>query len=285
MRMKSRSSAPWLAVLVFAACGEPPALLHHAEKVAIVNELRSRLLESVEAEKSAVLATTDEESQAFALESRHFAAEIDRLRARLHDLVAADARKDEIDELAAFDATWSELEGVDARLLELAVANTNLKAARLSAKEGSAALDRFVDAVEAMERASSDPVRLRALASASRSGLRIQSLLLAHIPSADPGEMTALEARMQALGESVDRVLADAREKEPKAPSSEADDASRAWVDYRRILAEVVRLSRQNTNVISFDVSVHEKRRATRACLDALDGLLAAVESAPRPTR
>jgi hypothetical protein len=61
--------------------------------------------------------------------------------------------------------------------------------------------------------------------------------------------------------------------------------ASRAWVEYQRISAEVLRLSRENTNVISFDVSIHEKRRATEACLAALDALAAAVESGPAAVR
>lgn len=47
----------------------------------------------------------------------------------------------------------------------------------------------------------------------------------------------------------------------------------------------MIRLSRLNTNVISFDVSVHEKRTATRACLDALAALRSAIESGPHASR
>ena len=63
---------------------------------------------------------------------------------------------------------------VDERLLALAVANTNLKAARLSAREGIAALDRFVDALGEMQRASTDPETIRALGAASIAALREQ---------------------------------------------------------------------------------------------------------------
>ena len=43
------------------------------------------------------------------------------------------------------------------------------------------------------------------------------------------------------------------------------------------MVADVLRLSRENTNVISFDVSVHEKRHATKICLSALSALIEAV--------
>jgi hypothetical protein len=49
--------------------------------------------------------------------------------------------------------------------------------------------------------------------------------------------------------------------------------------------AEVIRLSRLNTNVISFDVSTHEKRTATQACLDALAALRGSIQGGPHATR
>ena len=58
-----------------------------------------------------------------------------------------------------------------------------------------------------------------------------------------------------------------------------------AWTDYQRMEAEVIRLSRLNTNVISFDVSTHEKRTATQACLDALAGLRDSIQGGPHATR
>jgi hypothetical protein len=82
----------------------------------------------------------------------------------------------------------------------------------------------------------------------------------------------------------VDRNLASARESGAPLPQQLAT-ASQAWSEYRRIAADVLRLSRENTNVISFDVSVHEKRQATKECLSALSALLAAVESGSPATR
>ena len=87
--------------------------------------------------------------------------------------------------------------------------------------------------------------------------------------------MTALEARMRWLGATIDTAL---RETGGLVSATAASDAAQAWAEYQRIMAEVIRLSRLNTNVISFDVSVHEKRTATRACLDALAALRSAIE-------
>ena len=143
------------------------------------------------------------------------------------------------------------------------MANTNLKAERLSATEGAAYLDRLVDTLDQMVRGVAAPETLRALAGASIAALRIQSLAFVHISSADDAEMTRLEERMRALGEEVDRDLGTVRDS-GQVSADQLAVAIQAWSDYQRVLKDVLRLSRENTNVISFDVSVHEKRQVTK---------------------
>ena len=281
--LRPASLALVLAVTL-AGCRGEPAFLRQAHKEDLIGAIQRTLLASVEAEKSAVLATTDEESVQMAREAQDLAAKIDLLRAELRAQIVEDGRPAEVESLDVFDARWKELRAVDERLLALAVANTNLKAARLSAREGLAAVERLVDALGAMQRASTDPETIRTLGDASVAALREQSLLLIHIPTADDAEMTRLEQQMAVLGGSVERTLASLRA--AGAPPGDALlAASEAWTEHRRIAAEVVRLSRENTNVRSFEVSVHEKRKVTRECLDALAALLAAVESGPQPAR
>ena len=282
--MKCRSIALGVIVLAAASCSSEPAMVRQMRKVRLINGLRDALLESVEAEKSAVLATTDEESKSMAQEAQQSAATINQLRDELRSLVVADGRHVEIEKLDAFDAAWAEVERVDQRLLALAVANTNLKAARLSANEGAADLDRFVDTLREMERSAVAAETLRALSGAAIAALRIQPLALVHIPSADDAEMTRLEERMRALGEEVDRDLAAVREGGQVSPDQLAA-ATQAWGDYQRVIKDVLRLSRENTNVISFDVSVHEKRRVTKDCLAALSALVEAVDVGPKGVR
>jgi hypothetical protein len=264
-------------------CGEP-ALVRQSRKARLVNDIRHALLESVEAEKSAVLATTDEESHSFADETKRSAAEVNRLRGELDALIRADGRAEEVEALAGFDAAWAALESVDQRLLALAVANSNLKAARLAAREGAATIDLLVDALAEAERDAADAETVRVLSRASVAALRVQALSMVHIPSPDDAEMTRLEKQMQALSDEVDRSLASAAET-GRLPPEKLEAATRAWSDYRPILARVIKLSRENTNVISFGVSVHEKRLATRECLAKLSVLLNAVEPSSRATR
>jgi len=270
--------------MVLAACHSEPSLVRQTHKVHLVNAIRQTLLESVEAEKSAVLATTDEESQARAQDSQRSTAEINRLRGELRPLIVADGRQEEIDRLGAFDTTWSELEAVDQRLLALAVANTNLKATQLSAREGGAALNRFVEVLVAMQHSTNEPDTIRTLSQASVAALRIQPLLLVHIPMADATDMTRLEQQIHELSDEVDRNLAATRASGHTSPA-QLEQASQAWAEFQRVAADVLRLSRQNTNVISFDVSIHEKHDKTKQCLSALTALLAAVESGSQATR
>ena len=257
--MKWRSITAGTLVLLVAGCSSEPEMVRETRKVGLIDAIRETLLESVEAEKSAVLATSDEESKSFAREAEQSTAKIKRLRGELRALIVADGRKAEIEKLAAFDAAWADVERVDQRLLALAVANTNLKAARLSASQGAAALDRLVDGLGEIMRGTDSAGTIRTLSGASIAALRIQPLLLVHIPSADDAEMTRIEDRMRKLSEEVDHDLDTVREGGLVAPERLAA-AAQAWTDYQGILKQVLHLSRENSNVISFDVSVHEKR-------------------------
>lgn len=276
-----------MAVMAVAvgACGKEPAIVRATQEVELIHAIQNALLKSVEAEKSAVLSTTDEESRALAMEAQRFATKINRLRRDLRQLVAADGQLRETAQLNAFDAAWGDFEDLDKRLLALAVANTNLKATRLSVSDGAMVLDRFVDALVEMQRASADSGLIRATLAASISALRVQSLLMAHIPSPDDAEMTTLEKRIGELSEETDRQLAAVGEAAAPRPHEKLAEVTKTWSEYRRIVAEVLRLSRQNTNVLSFDVSVHEKRRVTKDCLAALAALLKTIESVPYGTR
>lgn len=269
-----------MALALAVGCSSEPATVRQMHKERLIETIRQKLLESVEAEKSAVLATTDEESQALALEARNFETDINKLRGELRQLIVADARPGEIENLDAFDIAWAKLERVDERLLALAVANTNLKATRLLSREGAAALNRFVDKLMGMQRTVTEPEMIRTLSRASVAALRSQSLLFVHIPSADDAEMTRLEQQMRDLNGEVERCLSTARESGQPGLEQLAS-TSEAWSEYQRLAAEVVRLSRQNSNVISTDVSVHEKREAMKACLSALSALSAAVDVSP----
>ena len=251
-------------------------------KLELISSMQHDLLVAMEAEKSAVLATTDEESTTFAAAWKNADGAVARAHAEVRRLVDIDARSTEKAALTKFDEAWAALVAIDSKLLELAVANTNLKAAKLAATDGATAVNQLVDALMELEPATKDPAVLRELSGASVAALRIQALLPTHIASPDDAEMGRLEAQMRSLSTIVDGALARA----PKsAPSPVRARAEEAWARYQQVNTEIVRLSRLNTNVRSFDISVHEKRDAMIAAQNALAALKTAVQDVPRATR
>lgn len=273
-----------IPVLSLLACSAPPPAVAAANKVELIGGMQRDLLGAMEAEKSAVLAITDEESIAFADESRRADHEVERARLSLRQLVELSARPSELAALERFEAAWRDLVAIDERLLTLAVANTNLKASRLASGEAAVAVNQLVDALAALEAVATEPKLLRSLSGASVAALRIQALLTPHIASPSNTEMTHLEDQMHALAAIVERALAEARQS-PPAAQARAAEAWEAWARYQHLDAEIIRLSRLNTNVLSFDLSVHEKRQAMIAAQNALAALLDAVKTVPRPTR
>lgn len=276
---RQRTAAVSLLCLAAACTGEP-AMVRQVHKDEAAVRLSRAFWRSVEAEKSAVLATSDEESTRLAEQSRQASAEVQRQAEAIRQLVEADGRPEEVERLAAFQAAWAQVVAIDARLLPLAEANTNLKATHLSTHQAAAELQRLLSALEALQAGTAEPGRLRALSRAATAALTIQTLHAPHIASPSEPEMDALEARIAGLGKQVDAALA-------ASPPGPALDAARgAWADYRTQTEQVLRLSRANTNVLSFSLSLHEKRDATDVAEAALRALSAELRSAgPRPTR
>lgn len=273
-----------LAALCLCSCTEPPPAVRAAKKLDLISGIQRDLLAAMEAEKSAVLSPTDEESIGFAEESKRANAEVERARLELRRLVEVDDRDTEVAALAKFEESWRKVQAVDERLLKLAVANTNLKASRLAAGDASTAVNQLVDALAAIEAVTTAPATLRELSGASVAALRIQALLPVHIASPSDAEMTQLESQLRAQEQIIEAALANAR-KSPAAAQARTAEAWEAWARYQHLTAEIVRLSRLNTNVLSTDLSVHEKREVMIAAENALAALRAEVQNVPRATR
>lgn len=268
-----------ITAFVATSCSQQAALLADTRKPGMVRSLERELARSVETEKLAVLASSDEESEKFANESRKAASEVDRLRGELREIATA-AEKEKLD---AFDAAWAKMSAIDAKLLQLATANTNLKATRLSTHEAAAALDTVLAALDAAAAATKDGAQQRDLHGAGLAALRIQALHAAHIASPDDEEMTGLEARMKDFEQRVDAALAS--KKLPKAAAEALAKGAPAWVEYKALTTKLLALSRANANLHSIEMSLHEKRDASTACERALQALTDEILLAPRATR
>jgi hypothetical protein len=156
---------------------------------------------------------------------------------------------------------------------------------QLTSGEGLLALNDFIDSLSAVAAQTTDPARLRDLSSASVSALRIQILLPTHIASADEAQMRALEKQIGEQSANVDRVMKELQVDTPEPERGEVGEAATAWQRYGRVNAEVLRLSHENTNVRSSELSTHEKRRATEAVRSAIEALDTEIRTSLRATR
>ncbi len=122
-----------LAVLYLHEEQNPAAQLAlKAKRLELVEQMRLALAWASEAEKSAVMAATDQDSQSFAGQSRAQVAAVERGRQELEGLLQTGGTKTERDLLAQFTEAFAEFQRINRDLLDMAVQNTNLKAFRLA---------------------------------------------------------------------------------------------------------------------------------------------------------
>ncbi len=224
-----------------------------------------------------MISTSDEESETLAAESRRASSAVDRARLELRGVLTHPVA---LEKLTAFDQTWGAVVQIDARLLPLAVANTNLKATRLSAQSAQDAVVQLVAALTSVAEATSDPWLLRALMNASADALRIQTLHASHIAAADDPVMTRLEHEMEGLHLEVTTFMTMLQRRfEKGALKAHVDLAAARWSAFLAFHGEIIRLSRVNSNLISFELSTHAKREASARCQAALQALMEELQS------
>lgn len=295
LRPKARTAvivALVLAVLalltaVLMLVGGPPSavFLTTVRKSQLVAAMRVNLHSAVEAEKSAVLADTDEASQELADEARRGLAAVDSGRQELEILIAQGGNAEEGDLFGEFLRSWEALKQIDAELLPLAVQNTNLKAQRLSFGPGADAAARLEAALSSLVEAQGTCDRGREVARwafrATMAAGRIQALQAQHIAESRDERMDEVEATMERchrqLVEALTRLeeIVDAGSRAALAEAWAAADA--LW----NVNLEIIPLSRQNTNVRSLALSLGRKRVVTAQCEDLLATLQEVVD---RPT-
>jgi hypothetical protein len=262
-------------------------LAFKAKRVELVGRMRLDLASASEAEKSAVMATTDLESQALADQARAATMAVERGRKELGELLQTGGTKSEGDLLAHFSEAFAEFQRIDEDLLDLAVQNTNLKAYSLAfgpaaetLKEMDAALARMVaqnagspspDARQVMQLA--DDARIRAL--------RTQTLLPPHIAEESDRKMNELEALMAKEDLEVRKDLEGLASLLKSGGSPDLETAASRYAKFTEIKAQIIKLSRENTNVRSLAISLNQKRKVMLLCQDALAALEQAIEQEP----
>lgn len=244
-----------------------------AQKLETLSALRINFLKSIETEKLAVMAETDEESLAFADESRRAAEAVDADLQELSRLIGLQPATDEPRLLQEFEAAWGQVRKIDRVILDLAVQNTNLKAFRLSFGKGREAVERFEGALNALTRDVTDVQLIRAAADALAAELEIYTLHAPHIASPDDAEMNRIEQVIHAKEEIVRRSLESLAPMAPAGKQAYANEAMAAHRDFMAVTATVIEWSRQNTNVNSLNISLDRKQKATALCEAVLNQL------------
>lgn len=243
------------------------AFVRGSQKVQLVERMRSDLYAAAEAEKSAVMADTDAASQDNAKRAQ---AAAERIAAALKEFKALPAgNPEETALLRRFEDAFVEYRKADDEVLALAVQNSNLKAFALSFGPAMKALAKMELALNPLLDAGGTGGKAAAealLASKALTGAwRIQALHAPHITEKTDARMDELEARMAAA------------EKEVRADldglGAAGGQALAAYEAFQKETAEVVRLSRLNTNVRSLGLSLDRKVKVLAVCIEALDAL------------
>jgi hypothetical protein len=260
-------------------------LAFKARRVDLAGRMQLDLASASEAEKSAVLATTDRDSQTLADQSRAASAKVEQERVELGELLTAGGTQGEKELLTQFTASFTDFQRVDNELLALAVKNTNVKAYSLAFGPAAGALDEMIAALDRLMAANSDSSDAKAVMRlafhAQVGALRIQALLPPHIAEESDRRMDALEASMAAedkqVRESLDGLSGLAKvSKDPDLATARA-----RYADFGRIRTQILAFSRENTNVRSLSISLNEKRKVMLVCQAALSALQQAILAEP----
>lgn len=252
----------------------------------LVDQLRIDLATSSEAEKSAVLAISDQDALHFADQARAARTAVERGRDELATLLTdPHAQPAARERLAQLSESFATLAKIDDEVLGLAVKNTNLKASRLAAGPAAAALDELDAALAHLGTDAShaaDALQMVSLASEARiHALKVQVLLPRHIAEESDAAMDSLEARMTEEARALDADLAGLARLRATDGSPDLEAATSAWARFAEIRSSILALSRENTNVRSLALSLTRKRQALLVCQEALAALRQTIDAEP----
>jgi hypothetical protein len=265
-----------IAVVVATAtgCGRGSNLEQLTEARRLSSELLVDFTKTADAANRAVMADTDADSIAFARESAAAAQEAHRVSTQLGTIVAGLGYSEEVQRLAEFNSRFSEYQTLDRTILGLAVENTNLKAQRLSFGSVQKEADAFRGSLEAVSASSSGETwHVKALAAEAVSAVReIQVLQAPHIAEADDAAMGRIEKQMA----SVEGEARSALEMLGRVQPSSKTQIAAATSALNRLMdlnAQLIVLSRRNSNVRSLALSLGKKRMVTAGCEESLRAL------------
>ena len=260
-----------------AGCGDANAAF---ERLAHVRQLSADLLiqftKAADLSDRAVMADTDEASVQFARDAVQTKQTLQHDVDALGPLLQQAGYTNENEMLQEFVSRFRAFDDLDRRILDLAVENSNLKAQRLSYGPAQDAADAFRDALSGLAAATPEAERwhVQALVGQAVTTVReIQVLQAPHIAEADDAVMTRLEARMATSETGARQALGALAGIVPPALRPRVTAATKALDEFMGLNAQVIALSRKNTNVRSLALSLKQKPALATACEEPLHRL------------
>lgn len=278
-------------VLLFRAERDPVAqIAFKDQRIALVNAMRLALAANSEAQNSAVMATGDQDLQSFADQARAATAALAREQSELEKLLQQRGDAHEVELMVRVTQTLSDFQRIDKELLELATQNSNRKAYRLAFGPAMKQLQEMDDALSrvAMKDAELSPenkLQVLKLASDARiSALRMQVLLLPHIAEESDSKMDQLEQQLAAEDQKLRENFASLSALVPESEKPTIAVAISKFGEFDTLKAQIIKLSRANTDLKAVALALNEKRKAMLACQDALVALERAIQAEPVTT-
>jgi hypothetical protein len=227
------------------------------------------------------MAADDAVAATTANEARASIAAIDQHARELRDTLQALGYGRDLEHLDAFVSRFEEYRRLADEVLSLTVENSNVKAQRLSfgpAADSAEAFRTALAAASQTETGSSACCVREQSARAWAALLEIRALHARHIAEADDGEMDRLEARMNASAKAAGGALGELARSVPAALLA---PARQAFDRFMAVHAEIVQLSRRNSNVRALALSLGRQQTLAAECeaqLRALEEALAKHE-------
>jgi methyl-accepting chemotaxis protein len=252
----------------------------------LCGDMRAQLLSVVRAQKNAVLAGSDEAARSFADLALKTSAEVERLR---QELVARrgiePAKRQPLDKITH---SWEEYQKIQKTLLDLAVQNTNIKALKLCFGSGLDQLNTYATALDAIvrmieKRITEPKIEPGAAAKLLRAAVLIETikieafrfhLALAAMVNASAAELVQLEAQVEAEQKVRDGLVSELTKAIDERDQPLLERALSVRVDYQKVVADIRRLSKIDSNRRAADMSINQAFASVDDCDKQLTTLL-----------
>lgn len=265
-----------IAALTTVACSAQAVLTQQVEARRLASNLQVQFSKTTEASNRAVMSDADEDSRAAVREAEQATQvvlhEVGQLRAVLMSM----GYSEELELLDGFTKRFDVYRTLEAEILPLAVEHTNEKAQRLSFGPAADAVHEFRTALDAAVKSAPPDVRPRLELLAARAVeavLDIQVLYAPHIAEAEDEAMTRMEQRMAASEKLARTTLTQMQALLPAASRPQLTAVTIALDKFMTIHAEIITLSRRNSDVRSLSLTLGRKRMITAQCDEQLRAL------------